>query len=284
MKLGIVSHHCLRSPQKIVPNSQIASIVERVGIKGENRKMKSQLWLCSGLVILMAGCGTRSSSGDQAQSSSPQPSEATAPAAQSLVKNPLLASSANQKVPAVPGLLQPTNAKARIPGISTGRTDPFSAVPGSAPVVFSNPRLARPKINSTVRASAKAAPASQTGTVTIAAVPPMPAIPPMSTLPSLPSVPVSGVAPLPPINIPVAPPMNSPTSLAEAIQVNGVVQVSGRWSVIVKEPNSSSSRYVGVGDYLENGKVLVKKIVASGTPQPTVVLQQNGVEIRKSLG
>ena len=82
--------------------------------------------------------------------------------------------------------------------------------------------------------------------------------------------------------IPVAPP--SRTSIADAIAVNGVVQVGGRWTVIVKEPSAVSSRYVAVGEYLENGKVLVKKIVAAGSADPVVVLQQNGVEIRKSLG
>jgi hypothetical protein len=71
--------------------------------------------------------------------------------------------------------------------------------------------------------------------------------------------------------------------LAESIEVSGVVQVAGKWSVIVKEPSASSSRYVAVGEYLENGKVLVKKIVSPQGLDPVVVLQQGGVEIRKSL-
>jgi hypothetical protein len=87
---------------------------------------------------------------------------------------------------------------------------------------------------------------------------------------------------MPAITIPVAPP--SRTSVADEIAVNGIVKVGGRWTVIVKEPSATSSRYVAVGEYLENGKVLVKRIVAAGSADPVVVLQQNGVEIRKSLG
>jgi hypothetical protein len=106
---------------------------------------------------------------------------------------------------------------------------------------------------------------------------PLPTLP-MPNLPNSPGV-------LPPVPVPnaprVAPP--SPTALAELIEVSGVVQVGNQWNVIVKEPNATSSRYVTVGDYLENGKVLVKKIVAAGNSGPVVVLQQNGVEIRKSV-
>jgi hypothetical protein len=250
--------------------------------------MKSQLWLGLGLglgfIVSVAGCGNSSDS-NQAQAPAPESAAAPVPATLNPVKDPLLAPSKNSKVQSVPGLLQPTNAKARIPSIQTGRLDPFSAVPGTTPVIITNPRLAPPKVSkSPVSSTTASMPANAVAAAPVSTIPLIP-IAPMAPLPSLPSVPVTGAAPLPPINIPVAPPMGaSPTSLAESIQVSGVVQVSGKWSVIVKEPNSSSSRYVSVGDYLENGRVLVKKIVASGTPQPTVVLQQNGVEIRKSLG
>jgi Tfp pilus assembly protein PilP len=92
---------------------------------------------------------------------------------------------------------------------------------------------------------------------------------------------------LPPLNLPNTPNAKpapvTPTSLAESIEVTGVVQVGGKWSVIVKEPHTSSSRYVSVGEYLGNGRVLVKKILSPGTTEPVVVLQQNGVEIRKTL-
>jgi hypothetical protein len=76
----------------------------------------------------------------------------------------------------------------------------------------------------------------------------------------------------------------SRTALAELIEVSGAVQVGGRWSIIVKESSTQTSRYVKLGDYLENGKVLVKRVIAQPGADPLVVLQQNGVEVVRSVG
>ncbi len=85
----------------------------------------------------------------------------------------------------------------------------------------------------------------------------------------LPSAPISAVPP-------------SHSSLAEEIEVSGVVQVGGKWTIIVKEPGAPTSRYVSKGDYLANGRVFVKRIVPGA--DPVVILQQNGVEVTKSIG
>jgi hypothetical protein len=237
-------------------------------------------------VVALAGCSD-GSGGDQAQApdavADGAASNPSQPTAEPLLANPMLAPSANQKVAAVPGLLRPTDAKARMPAIQSGRPDPFAAVPAPTTVITT----AKPNSKPTQSLGAAASRPTVVGNAPLSPLPVVPITVPMAPLPNLPNLPVNGsTAALPPINIPVAPPLatSSPTYLAEAIQVSGVVQVSGRWTVIVKEPNSSSSRYVKVGDYLENGKVLVKKIVASGNAEPSVVLQQNGVEVRKSLG
>jgi hypothetical protein len=60
------------------------------------------------------------------------------------------------------------------------------------------------------------------------------------------------------------------------------MQVGGTWTIIVKEPGSPTSRYVRTGEYLANGQVLVKRIIAGA--DPVVVLQQNGVELTKVVG
>jgi hypothetical protein len=111
---------------------------------------------------------------------------------------------------------------------------------------------------------------------------PLPPLPAYPAPPAIAALPNSGVTPLPPVEVPIAPP--SPTALAEAIEVSGVLQVGNKWSVIVKEPSAHTSRYVSPGDYLENGKVLVKKIVGPTSTEPMVVLQQGGKEIVKSIG
>ncbi|MCA1990443.1 MAG: hypothetical protein LDL41_00105 [Coleofasciculus sp. S288] len=73
------------------------------------------------------------------------------------------------------------------------------------------------------------------------------------------------------------------TDLADAVQVNGVMQVGGRVNAIVKEPNEKTSRYVSVGEYLSQGKILVKRIELGGNAEPQVILEQNCVEVVKSV-
>ncbi len=244
--------------------------------------MKGQVWLSFfGIAALLVGC-SGNPEGDQAQSpSSPSTLEATKP---QQFANPVVTQvpvKSNRATP-VPGLLQPTNATARVPSIVVGRRDPFAMVPSSVPpIVVSTATPATPKV------VVAPLPAPTRKLPSAAKLPPI-SLPPLATrspLGSLPTFP--NTAALPPVSVPAVPvaPAAPPsqTSLADAIEVSGVVQVGGKWSVIVKEPNAISSRYVAVGDYLENGKVLVKQIVAAGNANPVVVLQQNGVEIRKSV-
>lgn len=242
--------------------------------------MKGQVWLSFlGIAALLLGC-SGSPGGDQAQS--PPTVE---PAKSQQFANPVVTQApvrTNRTAP-VPGLLQPTNAAARMPSIVVGRRDPFAIVPSSVPpIVVSTASPAAPKV------AVAPLPAPTAGKLPPAAKLPPIALPPLavrSPLGALPTLPNS--AALPPVSVPAVPttPVKPPsrTSLADAIEVSGVVQVGSKWNVIVKEPNAGSSRYVAVGDYLENGKVLVKQIVATGNSSPVVVLQQNGVEIRKSV-
>jgi len=180
--------------------------------------------------------------------------------AQSFPK-PVVSPAALLPVPTVPGLITPTNARMRVPTIVTGRADPFAAV-ATAPIkliaVTTKPAVALPS--------------------------PLP-LPNQGQLPaftpSAAQVPVN-LTPLPPMMPPPLP--VSRTALADAIEVSGVIKVGGKWSVIVKEPDAQTSRYVHAGAYLANGQVLVKRIVASAGSAPIVILQQNGVEITRSIG
>jgi hypothetical protein len=60
--------------------------------------------------------------------------------------------------------------------------------------------------------------------------------------------------------------------------------VRGKWHVIVKESDADSSRYVAVGDRLAGGRVLVKRIINQQGIDPSVVLQQDGIEVVKPIG
>lgn len=220
-------------------------------------------------ILFLVGCAGNSET-PVSQSTTEQPA---APAASTPAFGvPLVSQSSKAgNRAAVPGLLQPTNAKTRTTAISTGRRDPFAVIPrASLPLVISTNRPTS-KVNIAPLPSKSAS-----GPLPTIPLPPL-ATAPMAPLPNLSNSPLPSVA----VPVPVAPP--SRTSLAESIEVSGIVQVAGKWNVIVKEPTATSSRYVAVGEYLENGKVLVKKIVSPNSTDPIVVLQQDGVEIRKSL-
>lgn len=234
--------------------------------------MKAPLWLGSLSVVLLVGCSSGSDT-SVPQTPTTQPTvPQTAPLKDSLLTQPRQ-SGLNSSVP---GLLQPTNAKARANTVVTGRRDPFAALPTtSVPIVVSS--SAAPK---KVAVTPLPSGASVTGRR-------LPSLPLPSTPPQTASLPNLGSIPLPPIPVSSAPSFPAPppsrTALADGVQVSGVVQVGGRWNVIIKEPTASSSRYVAVGDYIENGRVLVKTILAPGGTDPIVVLQQDGIEVRKSL-
>lgn len=236
--------------------------------------MKAPLWLGIVSIMLLAGC---SSDSDTSVTQSPPQPDTT----QTVRLNPPLVNQSPRAgaVSAVPGLLQPTNPQVRASSVATGRQDPFAALPASAVPMVVSSRGAAPS-----RASSKiaVAPLPKAPATSPKPLPPVPkASSPTAALPNLGSIPLP---PFPTSSSPsqtIAPP--SRTALADAIEVSGVVQVGGRWNVIVKEPTASSSRYVAVGDYVENGRVLVKTILTPGGTDPVVVLQQDGVEVRKSL-
>ncbi|MBW4468860.1 MAG: hypothetical protein KME45_00465 [Stenomitos rutilans HA7619-LM2] len=214
-----------------------------------------------GSLLVLTAC---SQAPQNEQTAVPSPSNGGAAAPVAVAQNfpkPVVSPAAVLPVPTVPGLITPTNARMRIPTIVTGRTDPFAAV-STAPI-----RLAA---------------ATNKPAVTLPS--PLPA-PRQGQLPAFNPLPVTPA----PANLPPLPPALpqlpvSRTALADAIEISGVIKVGGRWSVIVKEPEAQTSRYVHAGAYLSNGQVLVKRIVASAGSDPIVILQQNGVEITRTIG
>jgi len=72
--------------------------------------------------------------------------------------------------------------------------------------------------------------------------------------------------------------------LARQVVINGVVEIDGQPQIILKAPNEPYSRYVKTGQYLSNGKVLVKKVKMSAEGAPIVILQEAGMEVVKTVG
>lgn len=233
---------------------------------------------CIGVTGLMTACGFKTSL-DEVQptvkASPPMPQTATfprpAPAIRPSVPVPLL-------IPTV-GALPPSS------GIG-GRPDPFSALPLTPTVVIKqNPVPVRPSVIPSTLAvrpvapgiPSSAAPAQQSSSLPSVIVPAtvVPRAIAPSSAPSLASP--SAVLPTP---VSLATPT---INLAQAIAVSGVVQAGSRTSIIVQVPNETTSRYAVVGDYLANGKVLVKRIEMQGA-EPVVVLEQDGAEFVKPVG
>ncbi len=73
------------------------------------------------------------------------------------------------------------------------------------------------------------------------------------------------------------------TEVARAVEVSGVTNIGGTVRAIVKEPNEAISRSVSEGDYLAKGSVLVKRIQIDSDQEPSVILEQNGVEVIKPV-
>lgn len=233
-------------------------------------------------------------------SSEPAPTATTEPSASpaatgspqskvnSIFKDALLPPSAPQQVP---GLISGTSPGLRSAAIVKGRTNPFSptengridviikpaqvipqvpSVPGSRSLLGlppglggSNPAIAA-KPNPGKPALAK--PADQSPRIAIAPRLPLPQLDPPSSQGLVPDVPV--------------PPA---TQLAEAIQVTGVVELGSTLTAIVKSPSEATSRTVRVGDSLEGGQVIVRRIEMKGNQQPQITFSQNGVEVTRSV-
>jgi hypothetical protein len=164
----------------------------------------------------------------------------------------------------VPQLIPPTSPRAHVPTIATGRSDPFAPFSPSNIVVTAQPAPAPPS-PAVVPPSAPPAPSfSDLPAVSVAALPPLrsPGDPDsLSTLPAAPSQP-----------------------LAERIEISGFLEVGGAANLIVMVPGEHTSRPARVGERLANGAVLIKHV----SPQPggdvVVILEQDGVEYRRSVG
>jgi hypothetical protein len=85
---------------------------------------------------------------------------------------------------------------------------------------------------------------------------------------------------LPPIS--ALPQLPEPT-LAQAVNVTGIIAIDGEDYAIVEAPTDGTSRYVKVGQRVANGQVLVKRIETKGS-EPVVVLEQNGIEVSRPIG
>lgn len=196
---------------------------------------------------------------------------------------------------AVPGLVQSTDPADRakfvqnnIKSQKTDRIDPFSSLPPL--IAFTTPRVAGTGLSPDARKadgdkSSSVPELPKFPEVKFPDVPSFPKPSGSSPSPSKPSgVPLSPSKPASqPLGIPTLPPIPQPT-LARQVEVTGVVKVGNTVQAILKAPNEPTSRYVGVGQLLSNGQILVKRIEINPGSEPIVVLEENGIEVRVMVG
>ena len=213
------------------------------------------------LIAISAGCASQTTSKQPVPTTpvAAQP-DTVQPSAQSRTIQPPFQQAyqpASLPTVPVPNLIPPTNATERVPEVATGRPDPFATLLMTPTIVATQP---------------VAPVGSPIGTV------PVPAAP-INRVPSaagtLPTFQPGGINSIPPAAA-------IPVSVAEAIEISGVVQAGGKTSIILKVPDEQTSRYAGVGERLANGSVLIKRVEMGS--EPVVVLEQNGREFVKSIG
>jgi hypothetical protein len=189
----------------------------------------------------------------------------------------------------IPGLVQSTDPSERaklvqssIKSEKSDRIDPFSSLPPL--IAFSTPRVA-----GTGLSPDKAGTGDKSS-----AVPELPKFPEIKFpevkspdksrgTPAVPNKQPQGSSPKAPLGIPAMPPIPQPT-LARQVEVTGVVKIGGTVQAIVKAPNEPTSRYVGVGQRLSNGQILVKRIELNPGSDPIVILEENGIEVPVMVG
>ena len=186
----------------------------------------------------------------------------------------------------VKGLMQTTRPDDRTQKVmpNLGR-DPFAA---SLATELQPPALTQfgtPKSRQTVHIWSKSAAMSalRSQKPTVPQIPRLRSIGRPTASSNLPTVPVPNT--LPPLAGPVpieSLPVISPTALADQVEITGVVQVGDRVMAIAKAPEETSAHYVNTGDRLSSGRVIVREIRTGRSP--SVVLEQNGQKVVKSIG
>jgi hypothetical protein len=260
-----------------------------------------------GLAIGLNACGQKTAKQAPATEMVAQAENATAPIAQTLpvppngqaFLQPTVPQTKSEQMPKLPikGLKPATKAESRLAELTMPKNtrDPFSMLNPGISIVQPIGGVKRVIIpNTKPNKTAKAKPAAKVKPLKLAKPPknfvPVAVLPaPMQTTPiaSMPVLPVAAPvmpaaesvevaeAPLPPV---------SPTSLAEQVEISGVVQMGGKSMVIAKAGNETSARYLQTGDSLAGGQVYIKSIRVSPMGDPIVILEQNGVEITKTVG
>lgn len=216
--------------------------------------------------LSLAGC-TIGDTPTASNTTSPQPTTPQNTQPQPLARalnNPIVPAKLVGNRESVGTLIPPTNGVERLLVIQKGRTDPFGQIVDSrtkivVPTLSPLPSAINPKPIKTTAIKAATKPVT-----------------PVSKLKKPSQI---KQKPTKKTILPLAP----QPKIARAVVVTGIVLIGEVPQAIIKAPNEPTSRYVQPGQRLMNG-VLVKRIEMRQDGNPTVILEQYGIEVVKQVG
>jgi len=243
--------------------------------------------------LVLTGCtiGETPTATDPAASPQPSPGiqattpkSAQPPSVAEPFNNPLISS----QLPVSPGsgnnLIQPTNGTERLSVVQKGRPDPFGQIVESIGVTrtkLPGEKIPVPKLPLLPTATQpKPIKTIATKPAILLGKKPLQIARKPLIRPVLPTV-LAGSVPSPKLKT-ILPPAPQPET-AKGVIVTGVILIGKVPQAIVQVPNEPTSRYVQPGQRLVNG-VLVKRIEMGKGANPTVILEQYGIEVAKEVG
>ncbi|MFM5998044.1 MAG: hypothetical protein ACKPCI_17340 [Dolichospermum sp.] len=238
--------------------------------------------------LSLTGC-TIGETPTSSNTASPQPTTQQIIPSQSLgsaLNNPMVSPSPVRSRQSVGTLIPATKGAERLLVIEKGRTDPFGQILDSRTKISVPTLLPLTTIinqqaintNTTAKSSQPSPMAQKVTEKTLLASKPL--TKPVPNL-AVKSPQPRSMAPKA-TKKPILPPAPQP-KIAQAVVVTGIVLIGEVPQAIIKAPNESTSRYVKPGQRLMNG-VLVKRIEMRQGSNPTVILEQYGIEVIKQVG
>ncbi|MFM6010248.1 MAG: hypothetical protein ACKO99_06320 [Dolichospermum sp.] len=238
--------------------------------------------------LSLTGC-TIGETPTSSNTASPQPTTQQIIPSQSLgsaLNNPMVSPSPVRSRQSVGTLIPATKGAERLLVIEKGRTDPFGQILDSRTKISVPTLLPLTTIinqqaintNTTAKSSQPSPMAQKVTEKTLLASKPL--TKPVPNL-AVKSPQPRSMAPKA-TKKPILPPAPQP-KIAQAVVVTGIVLIGEVPQAIIKAPNEPTSRYVQPGQRLMNG-VLVKRIEMRQGSNPTVILEQYGIEVIKQVG
>ncbi len=239
--------------------------------------------------LSLTGC-TIGETPTSTNTASPQPTTQQITQPQSLelaLNNPMVSARPIRNRESVGTLIPPTNGTERLLVIQKGRTDPFGQIVDSrtkisVPTLLPLPTIIKQQPMNITAKSAKLSPMRQKPTpktVLASKSVAKPVTKVVAFRPNLSQLKPIEQKPTKKTNLPLAP----QPKIAREVVVTGIVSIGEVPQAIIKAPNEPTSRYVQPGQRLMNG-VLVKRIEMRQGSNPTVILEEYGIEVVKQVG